>query len=98
MNTTQLPHMIEYRQCTPDMRSIDTVIRQEDRVNDYNRTIQWTLSHRTPGYVCAGSAMRLQEREIWRVTTFMDNATHGQGFLTLAKAEEWLSQRGTLAR
>ena len=87
------PRIIEYSDPrAKTMASIDTVIRTDRITNSYGREIEWTLSHRTAGYTPAGSCMRRQEKEVWRVTRFMDGATHGQAFLTLDAAEQFIGR------
>ena len=83
----------------PELSSVETVLRVECRMTEYGRRVKWTLSHRTPGYVIAGSACRRQDYEVWRVFTYdiQTGTSYGQQFRTLADAEEWLSQRGELA-
>jgi len=92
-----LPKIAEYRDpITKLYRAIDTPIRTESRKNDYGRITEWTLSHRLAGYTGAGSCARLQERPIYRATHWLDNAIHGQSFLTLEEAEAYLAARGEL--
>lgn len=92
-----MPRIVDYG--TPLAKafpSVDTVIRVERRRNDYGRITEWTLSHRTRGYTSAGACLRWQDCDVWRVTTFIDNATHGQAFKTPEQAETYLAQRGEL--
>jgi len=96
-----LPRIAEYgTQIAKDNMSVDTLIRTETRKNDYGRIITWKLSSRTPGYTAAGSCLRLQEKLVYRVTTFdaRENTTHGQSFLTLDEAEKYLAALGELVQ
>lgn len=93
-----LPRTVEYSDPRAwSFASVDTVLCTEHRWNDYGRVVKWTLTHRTDGYTPAGSCMRLQEREVWRVTASDGSATYGQAFRTLPEAQAWLEQKGELA-
>jgi hypothetical protein len=105
--TETLPRIAEYgSQMYKDNISTITVLRRETRRKDhgadvpaeyrYGRPTVWTLSHVTVGYVPAGACARFQDTPIWKVTMYLDGATHGQAFLSLAEAEHWLEGCGEL--
>ena len=93
-----MPRIAEYFQIpnASPLRSVDTEIRREWRQFVHGRPQEWVLSHRTAGYTPAGSCLRLQENDVYRVTCFgaSEGVTRGQAFLTLEKAEEYLASRG----
>lgn len=92
--TQNMPRMIEYRDCKPGMESTRTLLREETRQDSYGNRHKWELWHKTPGYECAGAAMRLVTRECWGVITRIDGCTYGAWLKTLPEAEELLRFKG----
>jgi hypothetical protein len=98
LDVKNMPHMIEYHQLNPDHTSVKTELRRETRVDSYGNKHEWTLYHKTPGYECAGAAMRLVSRECWGVITRIDGSTCGAWVKTLAEAEWLLGLKGEVVR
>jgi len=81
----------------PELRAHTKPIRFETRVRDGIER-QFVLSHRTVGYVPAGSCARYQDHEVWIVDYMSrpDCIHHCQSFASLAEAEANLASRGEL--
>ncbi len=78
------PLTMEYRDLKDSDMSCATILQKG--YGAWNK--EYTLSHHTAGYECAGSCARYTE-ERWKVRYIFDNALHGKAFLTEKEAQEY---------
>ena len=91
---TQHKSPVEYRDVNNAKRSRTNVLDKgiADKPKGPRVPHEWTLTHHTAGYECAGSMARWTN-EKWAVRFVADGATHGRSFLTEHEACEWFAMQ-----
>jgi hypothetical protein len=91
--------LCEYNDCDARLLGVVTMLARGEAVNCHGIRKPMQLDHVTRGYQIAGSCLRWQDREVWRVRVWQnDGTTHGQAFKTELEAralfDRWAGASG----